>query len=126
MKTDSTYKGPDKSVSINKDSAASPPCPPPKKVIRNGGSEEPTIQLVGGTNADHASQQRSTEQLMAATDENLKKIEGRQLTASQQDMVNQVKEFIDQSKKAVATGHLERGHNLAQKAHLLSEELVKP
>jgi len=63
---------------------------------------------------------------MAATDENLKKIEGRQLTASQQDMVNQVKEFIDQSKKAVATGHLERGHNLAQKAHLLSEELVKP
>src|SRR5712691_216810 len=105
---------------------ATEPCPPPKKVVRNGGSEEPSIQLVGGTNADHASQQRSTDQLAAATDENLKKIAGRQLTANQQEMVNQVKQFMDQSKTAVAAGDLARGHNLAEKAHLLSEELVKP
>ena len=62
----------------------------------------------------------------AATDENLKKLAGRQLTAAQLDMVNQVKQFMDQSKAAVAAGNAERGHNLAQKAHLLSEELVKP
>ena len=105
---------------------ASKPCPPPKKVVRNGGSEEPLIQLVGGSTADHTSQQRSTEQLAAATEENLRKIAGRQLTASQQDMVAQVKQFLDQSKTAVAAKDLERGHNLAQKAHLLSEELVKP
>jgi hypothetical protein len=105
---------------------ATKPCPPPKKVVRNGGSEEPSIQLIGGTNADPASQQRSTEQLTAAADDNLKKIGGRQLSASQQEMVNQVKQFMDQSKTAVAAGDLERGHNLAQKAHLLSEELVKP
>jgi hypothetical protein len=104
----------------------SKPCPPPKKVVKNGGSEEPSIQLVGGTNADQASQQRSTEQLTTATDENLKKLTGRQLTPAQQDMVNQVKQFMDQSKAAVAAGNAERGHNLAQKAHLLSEELVKP
>jgi len=105
---------------------AAKPCPPPKKVVKNGGSEEPSIQLVGGTDADQASQQRSTEQLTAATDENLKQIAGRQLTPSQQDMVNQVKQFMDQSKAAVAAGNPERGHNLAQKAHLLSEELLKP
>jgi len=102
------------------------PCPPPKKVVRNGGSEEPSIQLVGGTNADHASQQRSTEQLTAATDENLKKVAGRQLTPTQQDMVNQVKQFMDQSKTAAASGNLERSRNLAQKANLLSQELLKP
>jgi len=81
---------------------------------------------VGGTNADHASQQRSTDQLAAATDENLKKIAERQLTANQQEMVNQVKQFMDQSKTAIAAGDLASGHNLAQKAHLLSQELLKP
>jgi len=81
---------------------------------------------VGGTTAEQASHQRSTEQLTAATEENLKKIEGRQLTASQQELVSQIKQFTEQSKAAVAAGDLEGGHNLAQKAHLLSEELVKP
>jgi len=107
-------------------SAALPPCPPPKKVIRNGGSDEPAIQLVGGTTAEQASHQRSTAQLTAATEENLKKIEGRQLNPSQQEMVSQIKQFMQQSKAAVAAGDLEGGHNLAMKAHLLSEELVKP
>ena len=95
-------------------------------MVRNGGSEEPSIQLVGGAPSDHASQQRSTEQLAAATEENLKKIAGRQLNPTQQEMVNQVKQFMDQSKTAVAAGDMERGHNLVQKAHLLSEELIKP
>ena len=106
--------------------SALPPCPPPKKVIHNGGSEEPTIQLIGGTPAEQASNQRSTEQLTAATNENLKKIAGRQLTPSQKEMVNQVKQFMDQSKTAVTAGNVESGHNLARKAQLLSEELVKP
>jgi hypothetical protein len=70
--------------------------------------------------------QRSTEELTAATGENLKKVEGRQLNPNQQEMVNQIKQFMEQSKTAVAAGDLERGHNLALKAHLLSDELVKP
>jgi hypothetical protein len=115
-----------KTDSAKPGSAPLPPCSPPKKVIRNGGSEEPTIQLIGGSPAQQASNQRSTEQLTAATQENLKKIAERQLSPSRQEMVNQVKQFMDQSKIAVAAGDLERGHNLAQKAHLLSEELVKP
>jgi len=63
---------------------------------------------------------------MAATEENLKKIEGRQLNPSQQEMVTQIKQFMEQSKVAVAAGDPERGNNLALKAHLLSDELVKP
>jgi hypothetical protein len=105
---------------------SSHPCPPPKKVVHNGGSDEPSIQLVGGTAADQALQQRSTAQLTAATEDNLKQLAGRPLSANQQDMVNQIKQFMDQSTAAVAAGDSARGHNLAQKAHLLSEELVKP
>jgi uncharacterized protein YaiL (DUF2058 family) len=103
-----------------------PPCPPPRKVVRNGGSDEPTVQLTGGTTARQAAQQYSTDQLTSATEENLKQIAGRQLTPSQQEMVSQIKQFMEQARTAIAAGDLERGHNLALKAQLLSDELVKP
>lgn len=112
--------------STNANAVASKPCPPPKKVIRNGGSNEPKVQLTGGTAAEQASDKSSTEQLRAATEENLKKAAQLQLTPSQRDMVSQIKEFLEQSKAAVAAGDLEGAHNLALKAHLLSAELVKP
>ncbi len=106
--------------------AASTPCPPPKKVVRHGGSEEPAVQVTGGTTAEQASNQRSTEQLKLATEENLKKVEGRQLNPSQQEMVSQIQQFMEQSKTAVAAGDLDRAHSLGLKAYLLSDELVKP
>jgi hypothetical protein len=90
------------------------------------GSSEPVEQLTGGTKAQQDSQQHSTEELTAATEENLKKIAGLQLSPSQQDMVNHIKQFMEQSKAAVAAGDLDGAHNFARKAHLLSEELVKP
>jgi hypothetical protein len=106
---------------------ASSNCPPPKiVVIHDGSTSEPAIQLTGGAGGEQASHQRSTDQLLGATDENLKKIAGRQLSASQQEMVTQIQQFIEQSKAAVAAKDMERGHNLALKAHLLSEELTKP
>jgi hypothetical protein len=108
-------------------SPAPKPCPPAKVVVRNGGSKEPTVELKGDTTPEQASQQRyTTEQLTAVTEENLKKIAGRQLNPSQQEMINQIKEFMDQSKKAIAAGDVQRGHNLAVKARVLSDELVKP
>ncbi len=85
------------------------------------------MELKGDTTAEKASQQRyTTEQLTSATEENLKKIAGRQLSPSQQQMVDQIKDFMEQSKQAIAAGDLERGNNLAMKARLLSDELVKP
>ncbi|MGA7929800.1 MAG: hypothetical protein WCA20_27880 [Candidatus Sulfotelmatobacter sp.] len=108
-------------------SASSKPCPPPKKVVRNGGSDEPAVQLTPGATAAQTSYQRFTaEQLRVATEENLKKIDGRQLNPSQQEMVSQIKQFMEQSKKAVAAGDVDRAHNLALKARLLSDELLKP
>jgi hypothetical protein len=68
----------------------------------------------------------STEQLRVATEENLKKVEGHQLSASQQDMKNQINQFMQQSKTAAADGDVDRAHNLSLKARLLSDELVKP
>ncbi|HME37089.1 MAG TPA: hypothetical protein VKF84_17785 [Candidatus Sulfotelmatobacter sp.] len=94
--------------------------------MRQGGAPDPNIQLAGGTSGGQTSHERDAANLLESTEANLKKIAGRQLTPSQQDMVNQVRQFIDQSKKAVDAGDLERARTLAWKAQLLSEELVKP
>ena len=55
----------------------------------------------------------------------MKKIEGRPLGSNEQETLSQVKQFVEQSKAAIAAGDLERGHSLAMKALLLSDELVK-
>jgi hypothetical protein len=62
--------------------------------------------------------------MLAAADQNLKKIAGSTLTANQQDMVKQVRQFMEQSKAATAAGDLDRARTLAWKAQLLSEELT--
>ena len=113
-------------TSAAESTAATKPCPPPKKIVRNGGAREPAIQLSPDSSAQQAAQKRSTEQLTANTEDNLKKVEGRDLSSSQQEMVNQVKQFLKQSKAATSSGDADLAHSLAQKAQLLSEELVKP
>jgi hypothetical protein len=102
-------------------------CPPPKIVVRQGGSVEPAIQLAGGTAGGQASQEKATaNQMVEATEENLKKIAGRQLSASEQEMITQIRQYIDQSKTAASAGDPERARNFAWKAQTLSEDLVKP
>jgi hypothetical protein len=108
--------------------ATKPPanCPPQKTVVRNGGTSEPELQLTQGGGATQAQQRSITDQLLGSTEENLKKISGHELTASQQDMVSQIRQYMAQSKEAVSAGDTERSRMLAQKAQLLSDELVKP
>ena len=100
-------------------------CPPPKIVVRQGGTADPSIQLAGGVGGDQPTRLRAN-QMLGATEENLKKLAGRQLTQNQQDMLNQVHQFEAQSKTAIAAGDFERGRTLAWKAQLLSEELANP
>jgi hypothetical protein len=104
-----------------------PPCPPPKVVVRNGGTAEGTVQLTGGTAVARNSPQRAnTERLLASTEDELKTTTGRQLDSAQQEMVKQIHQYATQSKKALQAGDLELAHNLAVKAHLLADQLVKP
>ena len=108
-------------------SSAPPNCPPSKVIVRQGGTSDPGVALAGGTTGNQASPQRdAANQMLGSTEENLKKIAGRQLSSDQQDMVNQIRQFMEQSKKAVGDGDLERARTLAWKAQVLSEELVKP
>jgi hypothetical protein len=82
--------------------------------------------LAGGAGSDQAQQKNSANQMLGAAEENLKKMEGRQLTASQKDLISQIRQFMEQSRSAVQAGELDRAHTLAWKAQTLSEELIKP
>lgn len=102
-------------------------CPPPKTIVRHGGTSEPSIQLAGGPNDSQASHQRDTvNQLLGVTENNLKKVAGKQLNSTQQDTLSQARTFVQQSRSAIADGDLDRARTLAWKAETLSEDLIKP
>jgi hypothetical protein len=109
-------------------SAANAPlnCPPTKTIVRQGGTKEPSIELIGGATGDQQSQRDLANQRLQATDANLKKIAGEPLNANQQVLVAQIRQFMQQSRSAVQAGEFERADTLAKKAQQLSEELVKP
>jgi hypothetical protein len=94
--------------------------------VRQGGTSEPSIQLEGGTDDEAAYQKNYANQILATTQHNLNQLAGRQLNENQKSMLNQVHDFMQQAKKAVTGGDLDRARTLAWKAQLLSQELIKP
>ena len=111
----------------SKHKGAAQAAPGPKKtVVRNGSTADPVVQLAPSVTEQQASQQRqSTAQLLTATEANLNKISTRQLTSAQQDMVNQIRNYVQQAKVAENAGDLQRARNLAFKAQLLSDEVLR-
>jgi len=111
----------------NKHKPTAQPGPgPTKTVVRDGSTSDPAVQINPSLSEEQASHQRqNTTQLLATTDANLKKMSGRGLSSGQQDTVDQIRKYMEQAKAAVEAGDLQRAHNLAFKAHLLSNELVK-
>jgi hypothetical protein len=67
---------------------------------------------------------QQTESLLQAAEWNLKRV-NRTLTDGEESMQHQVRNFITQSRLALTDGDVERAYNLATKASLLSQELVK-
>jgi outer membrane biosynthesis protein TonB len=100
--------------------------PPPKIVIQEGGAEtESSGQInVGISHGDSAHQKQNTQQLIDSTETNLKGIR-RSLSTDEQGIVQQIRNYLTQSRSATDQGDIVRAHNLALKAHLLSDELVK-
>jgi hypothetical protein len=96
--------------------------PPPRITIDNGAVPPATGVDIDGHN-DEAHAHESTDQLLDSTDKNLKSIT-RALSADEQQTVARIRSYMDEARKAVKDGDLVRAHNLALKAHLLSDALV--
>ena len=97
--------------------------PPPRVVIQQGGTSASGSGRVSGTN-DNSTNQATTQQLIDSAEANLRSIK-RQLSSEEQTHVTEIRDYIKQSKDATKDGDLVGAHNLAQKARLLSDELVK-
>jgi outer membrane biosynthesis protein TonB len=102
---------------------------PPKTVVEAEKTEPPPPVTMGQispgpTPADATHSQTSTDQLLQGAEANLNSIT-RQLSKDEEAMRTQIKEFITQSRKATTENDPARAHNLAVKARLLSDDLVK-
>jgi hypothetical protein len=101
----------------------------PKPPITRVPSIQPapnTVQIVPGLPHDEALHQRlTTDQLLRSTEQNLASLR-RTLSSDEREVVQQIKLYLQQSRSATTDGDLVRARTLALKAHLLSDELVKP
>lgn len=77
------------------------------------------------TPEEQASYQRKTSEDLAVAEKNLQQASGKQTSAAQNDLKEKIRNFINQSHDAIKAGDLARAQNLAQKARLLSVELVE-
>jgi hypothetical protein len=91
--------------------APQPPAPP-----------QISPQVTPGQQA--AIEQKVREQI-AGTEENLRKVQGRQLTAGQRDIAEKVRSFLTQAGEEVKASNWTLASNLADKAHVLSEDLLR-
>jgi len=112
----------DKPVEVAKNNPPEPPSPP-KVVIQEGGANPANGQP--GTGTPGNDNPATTQQLLDSTENNLRNIAKRRLSSVEQSTVTQIRDYINQSKQATKEGDLVRAHNLANKAHLLSDDLAK-
>ncbi len=99
---------------------------PKKVVVPNGSTSEAGGQLSPGLSDTEAQRQRqTTEQLLRDSQANLKAATARQLSTEQQDTARQITAYMQQAQSASEDGDLERAHNLALKARLLSDTLAR-
>jgi len=109
-----------------KRTAPAPEGTPQKIVVREGGAREPAAQIAPGMSPAEATRQRqNAEQLLGSTDDKLKRLARRTLDARQQETVGQIRNYMDVARSALKEGDVRRASTLAQKAHLLSEDLTK-
>ena len=97
-----------------------------KIMVREGGASEPAAQIAPDmTPAEAAHQRQDAERLLGSSGDQLKLLAGRTLDARQQETVGQIRNYMVGARSALQEGDLRRANTLAQKAHLLADDLVK-
>lgn len=111
---------------VHKSGMATPDGEPRKIVVHRGGASEPIAQILPGITLEEATHQRENAgQLLASTESNLKQLAARTLNPNQQEMIVQIRHYMDGARSALKESDTQRAHTLAQKAYLLSDDLVK-
>lgn len=99
---------------------------PQKVVVREGGAKEPGAQIAPGMSPEEAARERqNAEQWLGLTDGQLQQLAGRALNPQQQETLGQIRHYIDGARSALKEGDVGRASTLAEKAHLLSDDLAR-
>jgi hypothetical protein len=115
------------------------PVPPPVPGKRPPAPRRPSVEAADPTPAKPAAPQispqlsardleatkRNTTSNITTAEQNLQLANGKQLSASQKDLTEKIKGFLSQSHEAIMADDWVRAQNLAEKARVLSAELVK-
>ncbi len=98
--------------------------PPPEPVEPAAPRPSPPQISPRLTPAEETQYRRRTEGAIAETEKHVEAARGRILTPAQQDLLEKIRGFLAQSREAIQAGEWVRALNLAQKARVLSIELV--
>jgi hypothetical protein len=99
---------------------------PRKIVVREGGASEPAAQMAPGMSpAEAARERQNVERLLGSVEEQLKTLADRPLDLRQQETTVQIRNYMDGVRQALKEGDVRRADTLAQKAHLLADDLVR-
>jgi len=126
-KTKSTTVGPARvTAKRRKRTPRAPDGAPRRVVVREGGTSEPAAQIVPSlTPAEATRQRQNAERLLGSTGDQLKLLASRSLDAERQETFDQIRNYMDGSRSALKEGDVQRANTLAEKAHLLAEDLAK-
>ncbi len=111
---------------------ASASAPPPTTTVAAAhpapnapGEATPDTAIAADVSKGQLTQQRqTTAQLLEATEKDLQGLP-HSLSHDEEATLKQIRSYINQSRKADSDGDFERAYNLATKAHLLSDALLK-
>ncbi|MFZ0821479.1 MAG: hypothetical protein WAM91_15535 [Candidatus Acidiferrales bacterium] len=110
-----------------------PPSPPPVRHQPNTSEPEPAEPIKAEapqispqlSPEERSRAQASAGENMRIAQQNLDSANGKKLSANQQDMADKIRGFLKQAQDAIAASDWNRASSLAEKARLLSDELVK-
>jgi hypothetical protein len=106
--------------------SSAPDGAPRKIVVRKGGATEPAAQIAPDlAPAEAVRERQNAERLLSSTDGELKQLAGRTLNAQQQETVGQIRNYMNGVRSALQEGDVQRANTLAEKAHLLADDLVR-
>src|SRR5215831_11280950 len=103
------------------------PAPAPASNATPADAERPEAPTIAAplSKEESAAAQQETNQSLDIAEKNLASTRNKPLNAAQSDLVSKIKGFLKDAHEAAQAGDWARARNLAKKAQVLSEELVK-
>jgi ribosomal protein S20 len=98
--------------------------PKPADTTEQAANPSPEVSAIGQlSSGDPADLRRQTLDSIASTEQGLKNI-NRNLSDQEQKTADHIREFIKEAKTALNSGDVDGAHTLADKAHVLLNELT--